>query len=197
MAQLDAFMTLDAKGLGNIKDGPIPGETTDQEMAKKKAIEITGFTVAGDFDDEWLDQNSPSGEKSASKLNDKLKLSVNKNLDSSSPALMIAYCSHLSTVMKEAAPFPKLEIFVRRAGAVDGKGTAQVLYLNFVFYDAYLVSYSCGGEHDSNNDMPTESLVFRFKRVTMNYWPQTATGERSPTLTALDNWDFFQSEPKD
>jgi len=187
-------MILEAHGLANIADGPIPGETSDKEMADKKAIEITSFALSGQFDDSSLDRDRTSGEQPTPKLNDKLALTVVKNLDSSSPPLMVAYCNHLSTNKKETKPFPSLKIFLRKSGDIVGT-RAQAQYLRLSFEEVYLMSYTCGGAHDSNFDMPTERLEFRFKRVGMDYWPQSAQGNLSSSVAPKTTmrWNFYGS----
>jgi type VI protein secretion system component Hcp len=196
LAQIDAYMILEAKGLANLSDGPIPGETSDKEMAEKKAIEISTFSISGQLADGRLEKKPDKDKKSSKKppprLNDKLVLSVSKNLDSSSPALMIAYCSHLSTDMREAKPFPSLKIFVRKTGDIVG-GRAQAQYLRLSFEQVYLMSYTCGGSHESNKDRPTEKLEFLFKAVGMDYWPQDTQGRLSSGIAPRNTmrWNFY------
>jgi type VI protein secretion system component Hcp len=184
VAELDAYMILkDDAGV------VVPGETTDNEMSKLGAIAITSFTLKGEFSDTSMDE--PSEQKSTPRLNDKLTLSVSKSLDSSSPALMIAYCYQLQTDLKERKPFKELTIIMRKAGDVRRVATSQTPYVKLIFEKVYLTSYSCGGEHSSNKDMPTENLGFRFKGVSMEYWPQMATGRLLSSSKKTMNWNFY------
>jgi len=166
----------------------IPGETTDDEMSKKQAIEITSFSLSGSFVDTGLDQSSEQKStpkqdgKPAPKANvrpkDKLRLSVAKNLDSSSNALMIAYCSQLATTMTETGtkPFHQLTIIVRKSGELTGSATSsQGKYLTLTLNDVYLNSYTCRGQ-GSDTDMPEEDLEFSFKKFSMAYSPQDSQG---------------------
>jgi type VI protein secretion system component Hcp len=195
VAQLDAFMIL----VGD--DGVIPGETVDREMSVAKvtvggrdytgaAIEIINFTLSG-----WVSDTSryePSEKKTTPRLNDKLTLSVTKNLDSSSPFLMSAYCQHLQTALTKVnlKPFKQLKIIVRKVGDIRGS-TSQQQYLDLVFGEVYLASYSCGGAHSANMDMPTENLEFRFKTVSMWYTPQKATGHITIATRIPMDWNFY------
>ncbi len=177
-------MILEAKDLPT---GAIRGETTDKEMSDKKAIEITKFTLSGRFEDTDLDESPQKESAPRSPVSDKLELSVSKNLDRSSPALMLAYCYQQYDTNAKA--FPKLTIIVRKAGDIDDDGKAQTPYMEFVFKDVRLTSYNCGGSHDSNVDMPTEDLTFRFKSFSMQYWRQLATGRTEPMKETA--WNFF------
>ena len=197
--QIDAYMILESKGLRNIEDGPIPGETTDQELLQRKAIEITSYSLSGSCS--YGDSDEPREIQVSNKprIYDNMQLSVNKTMDSSSPILMIAYCSHLSTSMKEAKPFPKLTLVVRKAGDIQLAGgehgptkKSQTPYLRMIFQEVYLTGYSCGGEHGSNTDMPTEALEFRFKEFSMEYWPQSATGQQNTQSATTMAWDFYK-----
>jgi type VI protein secretion system component Hcp len=196
----DAFMILVGE------DGVISGETTDRDMSATKAvvggatytgaaIEITNFSLSGRFSDT---HGEPSDTKPTPRLLDKLELSVTKNLDSSSANLMSAYCQHLQTTLTVAnlKPFKQLQIIVRKAGDVAGfkvAGAKRGQYLSLVFEEVYLAAYTCGGTHQSNQDMPTESLTFRFKTVSMSYWPQQTRGGVSLSKMIPMNWDFFGS----
>lgn len=201
MAQLDAYMILEAKGIPKLDPGPIPGETTDQEMSELKAIPITSFSLAGGFDNTASDRGEATDNvPDLSETLDKLTLRVVKNLDGASPALMLAYCSHMATAMNEAKPFSKLTIIVRKAGDLrkvsTGTGPAyltQRRYLQMTFEDVYLTSYDCGGQHNSNLDMPTENLAFVFKRIQMEYLPQKSTGKMTVSSKTVIEWDFFPS----
>ncbi len=192
---LDAFMIL----VGD--DGVISGETSDREMSNAKvtvggteysgaAIEITHFSLSGQVSD--TSRSERSQKKSTPRLNDKLTLSVTKDLDSSSPFLMTAYCQHLQTALTKATlkPFKQLKIIVRKAGNIRG-ATSQQQYLNLVFEEVYLASYSCGGSHGSDRDMPTESLEFRFKTVSVWYTPQQATGNVTVATRIPMDWNFY------
>jgi type VI protein secretion system component Hcp len=192
---VDAFMIL----VGD--DGVVSGETTDDEMSDTEvlvggqeytgsAIEINSFTLSGQAGD--ISSDEPSQQRSTPRLNDKLVLSVTKNLDSSSPFLMTAYCQHLQTALtkQNLKPFKQLKIIVRKAGDIAGV-TRKGQYLNLVFEEVYLASYTCGGQHESNLDMPTESLGFRFKTVSMWYWPQQTTGQVSSVKMIPMNWNFY------
>jgi type VI protein secretion system component Hcp len=194
LAQLDAFMILkDHAGK------PVPGETIDEEMSKQKAISITHFTLSGEFSDTSTDK--PADTTKTDKVpktkkgqgTKKLILSVTKNLDSSSPHLMVAYCYHLQTSLTEIKPFQELKIIVRKAGdtgTVKHERLAQAQYLELTFTHVYLASYTCGGQHKSNDDLPVESLTFRFKQVSMKYWPQEATGRISSSMKPME-WNFY------
>jgi type VI protein secretion system component Hcp len=184
-------------------DGVIAGETTDRAMSAAKvvvagkqytgvAIEITDFTLSGQAGDG--SRSDPSEKKSSPRQNDKLTLSVIKNLDSSSPLLMNAYCQHLQTTLtgKDLKPFKHLEIVVRKAGDLGPSGVArQAQYLSLAFELVYLAKYSCGGAHESNMDMPKETLEFRFKKVSMSYWPQQTRGGISLSKMIPMSWNFF------
>jgi type VI protein secretion system component Hcp len=183
-------------------DGVVSGETTDREMSAAKvvvggtqyngaAIEISKFTLSGEVSD--TSRGEPREKKSSRWRNEALKLSVTKNLDSSSPFLMSAYCQHLQTTLTTASvkPFKLLQIIVRKAGDI-GAVTKQGQFLNLVFEEVYLAEYGCGGAHESNTDMPTENLVFRFKTVSMSYWPQQATGGVSRAKMIPMNWNFYE-----
>jgi type VI protein secretion system component Hcp len=184
-------------------DGVIAGETTDRAMSAANvvvngkqytgvAIEITDFSLSGQAS--GASRSDPSEKKSSPRLNDKLTLNVTKNLDSSSPLLMNAYGQHLQTTLtgKDLKPFKQLEIRVRKAGDVGpGGGAKQAQYLSLVFELVYLAKYTCGGANQSNMDMPTEALEFRFKKVSMSYWPQQTSGGISPSTMKTMSWNFF------
>jgi type VI protein secretion system component Hcp len=185
-------MILQAKGLEPIKDGPIAGETMDKEMSDKKGIEIANFSLSGQFNDSGLDESNEQQSTPSPPVSDKLTLTVSKNLDRSSPPLMIAYCHHLYAQNADRW-FPKLTIIVRKAGGTGAEGSSntQTPFMQLDFEDVRLTSYDCCGSHGSNNDMPTENLSFQFKKFKMQYWSQTATGQQSARMRVVE-WNFFR-----
>jgi len=197
-------MILEAKGLDPIHDGAIPGETHDRELSDRKAIQISHFRLSGQFSDSGSDTSSEkkSSDKKLSEkkrpkaegVSDKLTLSVSKSLDSSSPALMIAYCHQLYATGSDKM-FPKLTIVVRKAGGNAGadRGSIKALptYLELIFEDVRMGSYDCNGSHGSNLDMPSEEMSFQFKRFSMQYWSQDAAGQKSPRMRIVE-WNFFR-----
>ena len=165
----DAFMWLDGG------DPPANGETTDATYKDKNAFEIYSFS--------WGASNpvtigsgtggSGGGKVSISSFN------VMKKTDAASPSLFVN-CS-------KGQHFTGGHVVLRKAG-----GTA-LEYLKYDFEEVFVESVQWSGS-SGGDDTPTESVSFAFGKVSIEYEPQSAKGDKAKKVTAV--WDLRSNVSK-
>ena len=160
----DAFLVLDG----------VKGETTDDAMSKKGAMEIYSFS--------WGASNPTTiGSTTTGSGGGKVSLSsfsCMKKLDNASPNLLKNCCigDHYKTG----------SVMLRKAGG------AQDIYLQYDLTEVYVESYQVSGS-SGGDDQPTESVSFTFAQVTMKYTPQTKEGKPGTAVTA--GWNVTTNKP--
>jgi len=183
-AQTDMFLEL-KRGMNNIV-----GETTDEQFKLKKAIEITGFDF--DLEDMVSDSGKPQVDKKTGKPIPrepiKLAFSIEKHVDNSSAQLYLSYCLTLlpppTFPSKPPAQIDKATVSIRKSGG------GQVAFLVYYFEEVFVTSYTLSVK----SEYPTETVVFSYKKVKMDYFSQEASG----TLAAAQRdvgWDFNANGP--
>lgn len=144
MAQTDFFLK-------------IPGcDGESQDSTYKNCIDVDswswGMTQSGSM------HVSGGGGKGKVSIHD---LSVTKQVDKASPALMQKCC--------KGEHFPEATLICRKAG-----GDSQVEYLKIKMEEVLVSSYSQSG--GGGDTMPLDSFTLNFAKVTEEYTPQDSAG---------------------
>ena len=154
----DAYLILDG----------VKGETTDDAMSKKGAMEIYSFSWGASNPVTVGSATTGSGAGKVSLAS----FSCMKKLDNSSANLIKNCCigDHFKTG----------SVVLRKSGG------SQIIYLQYDLSEVYVESYQVSGS-SGGDDTPTESLSFTFAKFTMSYWPQKSDGTAGTKVTA--GWD--------
>ena len=164
-----------------------------QEQSEQQAEAIAAVADDVDrleaslFSDEFAlsASDKPEGRKKGSKL----QIHVNKLLDSSSWALLKAYCQ-ASDRRKglKYDPFKSVSLYFRKAG-----GPAPVVYLKIELSDVDVTGYSI--EVNSGSEPPKESINFSFDKFNVEYTAQSAKGKESTkSKSSIIGWDFEKND---
>jgi type VI secretion system secreted protein Hcp len=153
-----------------IKIGDIKGEAKDK--VHKEEIDVLAWS--------WGLSNSGSahvgGGAGAGKVNVQ-DLSFTKWMDKATPVLMKATC--------DGKHFSEALLVVRKAGE------SPVEYLKIKLEEVLITSLSTGGS--GGEDRLTENVTLNFAKVSVDYTPQKAGGEKD-TVVNMD-WDIAQNAP--
>jgi|Tabmets5t2r1_1033131.scaffolds.fasta_scaffold08031_3 type VI secretion system secreted protein Hcp len=140
----------------------IAGESKDAFFSDRGAVELNSF--------DWSAQNpvtfgSGVPAPGKTKLN---RLSVDKHVDSASPALFQR--------MATGTHIPRMVLYVRRAGptgtAATGNGSTGGAYLQYQFAPVFVASVSPSGD----GEQMRERVTFEYGAVKQTYWPTSADG---------------------
>ncbi len=160
----DAFLIFGEPGPGAVK---IEGETQDEEMKKKKAFEIEEFEFGVE---NTLNIGSKSGGAGAGKVAFK-EFSISKTTDNGSAGLFRTCCS--------GGHYNDVELILRRSGGDREKsGTAFLIY-KFKLVAVKDITWSGSG----GDDVPSESVIFEFGAIQIEYTKQKSDGSSDGTDT--------------
>ncbi len=160
----DAFLIFGDPGPGAVK---IEGETQDEEMKKSKAFEIEEFEFGVE---NTLNIGSKSGGAGAGKVQFK-EFSITKTTDNGSAGLFRTCCS--------GGHYNDVELILRRSGGDREKsGTAFLIY-KFKLVAVKDITWS-GSDGD---DVPSESIIFEFGAIQIEYTKQKSDGSSDGTDT--------------
>lgn len=168
----DAFCYIVGGDAAGIK---VVGETLDSKFKSiegTSAFEIKGFKVE-------VKNPTSLGSAGGGAGTGKCALEpfeVTKVTDNCSPSLF--KCCATGQHYKKAV------IALRKAGSGGASKTGEP-YLEYTFNMVFVNSISWSGS--SGDDLPEEVVQFAYGSVTINYWPQKATGGRGTVNTACWN----------
>lgn len=131
----------------------IPGEATAKGF--EGAIEILSFSFGASNSTNVVGGGSGSGKAI---LHD---FSIMKKTDVASCTLFNKCCA--------GEHFNKATVSFRKAGG------EQVVYMTYAFEEVFVTSIQWSGS-SGGEDVPTESVSFNYKKVTITYNSQTKTG---------------------
>ena len=193
---VDAFLTLDG----------IKGECLDAEYKGKNVIEIDGFDLAGQTSTpgkqkKWVPRSTGGGIPPPPPMGGRggggggedddddsvpFTFGISKSVDTSSPALYMAYCKYAQRSDKSESIIKTGKLWMRHLGNKGG-----VEYLTWEFTELHVISFSwkCG-----NDGIPTEDVDFTFATCRFTYIPQDNTGESKSPISL--GWDFKKCLPK-
>lgn len=160
----DAFLIFGDPGPGAVK---IEGETQDKEMKDKKAFEIEEFEFGVE---NTLNIGSKSGGAGAGKVQFK-EFSVTKTTDKGSAGLFRTCCS--------GGHYNDVELVLRRSGGDREKSGTPFLKYKFKLVAVKDITWS-GSDGD---DVPSESLIFEFGAIQIEYTEQKTDGSKGGTDT--------------
>lgn len=196
---IDAFLLLDG----------IKGECLDADHAGEGVIEIDEFSLSGDAPGHKKKKKpakTPStfGRPEGGRFGNvppppvpddddddedsiPFKFDVTKGVDSSSPALYLAYCKFAQRNDKTESVFKTGKLWMRRAGG----STGHIDFLVWEFTNLHITSFEwkCGGD-----GIPSEEIRFTFATCRVIYTPQELTGQAKTAIPA--GWDFIKCVPK-
>lgn len=167
--------------------GNLAGETLDEYYMDKGGIEILNFSIEGAFDPSRLSSSGFVENDSPTTVhtfdNTRLTLTVTKQLDRVSPNLFAVYCENFRIQTGNYIRFSTARLVARKFSPL---GVPQVFFeLNF--NNVYLSEISWDGP-PGDNDVPTETVTFRFRSVTFAYSKQNQDGTFAASIGG--GWDF-------
>jgi type VI secretion system secreted protein Hcp len=154
----DAFLLV--KDAGTAEKYKATGET--QDPAFKGAFEISEFSFGGE---NTLNITSATGGAGAGKATFK-EFTVKKQTDASSGKLLV--------LLGTGGHYKKVTLLLRKSGGAAAAGKSGAPYLLFAFGMVALKSIEWSGS--SGDDVPTETVVFEYGELMVNYHPQKEDG---------------------
>ncbi|AEV37368.1 SciM protein [Pseudovibrio sp. FO-BEG1] len=167
---IDAYVIFEGPGAGAIA---IEGETQDDEMAKKKAFEITTFSMGAE---NTMDIGSMRGGSGAGRVKFK-EFQIEKKSDRGSPGLFLACCN--------GGIYKTVTLILRRSGGASGK--SGVIFLTFTMKLVAIKEISWEG----NDEECKESIQMEYGAVEINYTMMDTTGAMGKTLT--EKWSRIKN----
>jgi len=147
----------------------IPGESSDDNSAYSKKIEIDGWGFGA--------HQTGAIQSGTGRATGKVQVhdfSFTKHADLSSPKLL----EHCAT----GTNHPKATLICRRTGLSGG--TLEP-YLNIVFQNFIVSSYQTSGKN-GDSGLPMEHISFNFAQVQYNYIPQDAGVNQGNMMAAYN-----------
>jgi len=166
----DAFMWIDAGAKPDID-----GETTDDDMKKKKAFELTSWSI-GAFNHQTIGSGTHGAGAGKGEYQDFV---VTKVVDKASMALMQHALA--GTHLKE------VNVLVRRAGGTDQK---QISWVEIKMLKVFVSSINFSG----GAGMITESVSFGCGAIELKYVPQKADGGPDTPIPVI--WSKVTNKPE-
>jgi len=170
----DNFLVFTGAATGGLLIGKATqpeGESTDDAMAKAKAIEIASFGFG-------LSMPDTTGSGTTGSSVGRIKwdeFTIEKDVDQSTAPLFNA-CS-------AGAHFANMLIAVRKSGG------SHLLYLQYMFSQVFVTNVSwSGGDGDTN---PKETVKFRFGAMGVQYIQQKPDGTQGTKLSAA--WSAIEN----
>lgn len=180
---LDAYLELLNGG-----QPAVTGECLDAVFSKKKAMQLTSFTLSSQVDltggkpereDEEAEEiyQPPGPQKTPSK--NLFTFTITKEIDNATPDLLLGFCQRWAT---QNVTWELARVTVRKAGG----GLPAIDYLIYEFTNVYVRSWTL--ENQDADDLPEEEVEFAFDTCRMQYYPQSASGVRKSMKEG--GWDF-------
>lgn len=172
----DNFLYFPSAATGGLLTGKATqpeGESTDDWMSKKKAVEIASFT----FGMAQADTTS-SGTTGSSVGKAKFEeFAIEKDVDQASAPLFVACTA--------GAHFPSLMLIIRKAGG------SNLLYIQYIFQQVFVtgVNWSGGGGEENMK----ESIKFKFGALGIQYIQQLPNGQEGKKMSA--SWSVVTNAP--
>jgi type VI secretion system secreted protein Hcp len=140
------------------------GESTDDWMSKKKAVEIASFGFG-------ISQAETTGSGTTGSSAGKAKFeefTIEKDVDQASAPLFVACTA--------GAHFPAVMLIIRKTGG------SNLLYLQYIFQQVFVtgVNWSGGGGEENVK----ESIKFKFGAMGIQYIQQLPTGAEGKKMSA-------------
>jgi len=171
----DNFLVFTGAATGGLLVGKATqpeGESTDDAMAKVKAIELASFS----FDIEQA-QTTGSGTTGAGAGKVKFgEFTIEKDVDQSTAPIFNACTA--------GAHFPTMLIAVRKSGG------SHLLYLQYMFSQVFVTSVGWNGA--GGDDNPKETVKFRFGAMGIQYIQQKPDGTQGTKMTA--SWSLLTND---
>ncbi|OAI49782.1 hypothetical protein AYO44_06180 [Planctomycetaceae bacterium SCGC AG-212-F19] len=125
---------------------------------------------------------------------DSFTFSVSKMYDKSSPALFLNYCQ-ATRRNRAAVPFKTGSIYLRLPGTPrdPDKDWDNQAFLVMEFENLHVTKYQI--KHDSESNIPDESITFYFESYVMKYRRQETEGHLATDLVQK-GFDFLTLSPK-
>jgi type VI secretion system secreted protein Hcp len=164
----DTFLKLEAPAGPAVKATELKGETLDKTYVG--AIEIAEFSFGVENP---TTIGSASGGAGAGKATFK-EFTIKKLVDSVTPSLFTALCT--------GTHFGEVLLYLRKSGAAAGTIATQT-YLTFRFKMVFVTDISFSGA--SGDDVPSETITFRYGAMQISYKPQDSTGKLGVEKMAL------------
>jgi len=152
----DAFLTIKDAG----KALKAEGETQDPDF--KGAFEISEFSFGAE---NTVNITSATGGAGAGKATFK-EFTVKKQTDSSSGKLLV--------LLGTGGHYKKVQLHLRKSGGATEEKKSGKPYLIFAFGMVAIKSIEWSGS--SGDDVPSETVVFEFGELMVNYFPQKEDG---------------------
>jgi type VI secretion system secreted protein Hcp len=160
-----------------LPNSDVVGETQDKAMKALSAWEINSFSFGAENN---VNVGSMSGGGGAGKTTFK-EFTITKQTDSASPKIFHNLCI--------GKHFDDAVIALRRSGGAAG-GVSGVTFLEFKF--AMLLVQDMSWEGSSGDDVPTETIVFQYGAMSMEYKQQDAKG--AMTSTGVVAWSRVKND---
>src|SRR5690606_18537957 len=148
----------------------IAGESTRKGFEGKMEIYSFSFGVSNPATIGPGSEGAGGGRASLSSFN------CMKATDRASPILFM-YCA-------SGQHFKNASVSLLKAG-----GEGPVLYLTYQFENCYIESMSWSGTTLGSDDLPTESLMIAFGKVTITYNAQVTISGQKAAQTLIGSWD--------
>jgi type VI protein secretion system component Hcp len=136
-------------------------------------------------DNAAADQASGNGKQESLKKAAKLKIVLDKFVDSASPRLLRAYCQAADQqAHDDYKPFEEVVLSLRKGG-----GSTALLYLKIILSQVDVTSYSL--DSGSGTELPRETFTLSCETFKVQYTQQNLEGggSRQPT-EKIQGWDF-------
>jgi type VI secretion system secreted protein Hcp len=154
----DAFLVVKDSG----KAVKVKGETQDAFFKNLGAFEISEFSFGAE---NTLNITSATGGAGAGKATFK-EFTVKKQTDSASGQMLI--------LIGTGGHYKSMQLYIKKSGGAADKGKSGKPYLVFAFGMVALKSIEWSGS--TGDDVPSETVVFEFGELMVNYFPQKEDG---------------------
>lgn len=172
----DNFLIFTGAATGGLLQGKAvqpEGESTDDEMAKVKAVELASFSF-----EVTQSETTGSGTTGSSAGRAKFgEMTIEKDVDQATAPLFNACAG--------GAHFPTLLIVSRKSGGDHLK------FLQYMFSQVFVTNISWSGADGDTN--PKESVKFRFGAMGVQYIQQKPDGTQGTKVSA--GWSAIDNSP--
>jgi type VI secretion system secreted protein Hcp len=166
----DNFLVFTGAATGGLLIGKATqpeGESTDDEMAKVKAVELASFSF-----EITQAETGGSGTTGASAGRAKFgEMTIEKDIDQSTASLFNACAG--------GAHFPTLLVVARKAGG------SHLKYIQYMFSQVFVTGVNWSGAGGEEN--PKETVKFRFGAMGVQYIQQKPDGTQGTKMSASWN----------
>ncbi len=180
-SSLDAYLVFGNGTAGLGKDAPaINGESADEatnfddELVEFYPMQLTNYKLGFKLETEGTEETKDKGGETSAHEPELVEVTVTKQLDSASPALLKALCL--------SACYEKVWIWQRKAGGQ--KGMAGDYFLKIRLGTVYVA----GIDWDASDGPPTETITLKYQQINIQYIPQSATGKLEKKAAVSYEW---------